>query len=46
MDFGEFELDIKDFASRLRCRLDNAHMLTARQIEAGRLNREASTAEP
>lgn len=48
MDFKEFDADIKSFASRLRCRLDNAHVPAAQQIDcldpAARQAREASKA--
>jgi hypothetical protein len=48
MDFDEFDKDIKSFASRLRCRLDNAHVPAAQQIDcldpAARQTREASKA--
>lgn len=46
MEFKEFDADIKSFASRLRCRLDNAHVPAAQQIDcldpAARQAREAS----
>jgi hypothetical protein len=49
MEFKEFDADIKSFASRLRCRLDNAHMPAAQQIDcldpAARQAREASGAK-
>lgn len=48
MEFKEFDADIKSFASRLRCRLDNAHVPAAQQIDcldpAARQTREASKA--
>jgi uncharacterized protein DUF3313 len=46
MKFDELEADIKSFASRLRCRLDNAHVPAAQQINcldpAARAAREAA----
>jgi Protein of unknown function (DUF3313) len=46
IDFKDFDADIKGFASRLRCRLDNAHAPAAQQIDcldpAARQAREAS----
>jgi len=45
MDFDEFDKDIKGFASRLRCRLDNAHGPADQKIDcldpAARAAREA-----
>jgi hypothetical protein len=48
MEFKQLEADVKGFASRLRCRLDNAHVPAAQQIDcldpAARQAREASKA--
>jgi hypothetical protein len=45
MEFSELEAAVKSFASRLRCRLDNAHVTAAQQIDcldpAARAAREA-----
>jgi hypothetical protein len=45
MDFNELDTDIRGFASRLRCRLDNTHVPAAQQIDcldpAARAAREA-----
>jgi hypothetical protein len=45
IDFDKLNADIKSFASRLRCRLDNAHVPAAQQIDcldpAARAAREA-----
>jgi hypothetical protein len=45
MEFDQLEADIKGFASRLRCRLDNSHVPAAQQIDcldpAARAAREA-----
>jgi hypothetical protein len=50
MDFKDFDAEIKSFASRFRCRLDNAHAQAAQQIDcldpAARQAREASKATP
>ncbi|HME38648.1 MAG TPA: DUF3313 family protein [Steroidobacteraceae bacterium] len=50
MDFKDFDADIKSFASRLRCRLDNAHVPAAQQIDCldpkARQAREASKGAP
>src|SRR5277367_6803075 len=50
MDFKDFDANIKSFASRLRCRLDNAHVPAAQQIDcldpAARQAREASKVAP
>ena len=46
MEFKQLDADIKSFASRLRCRLDNAHVPAAQQIDcldaAARQAREAA----
>jgi hypothetical protein len=48
MEFKQLDADIKDFASRLRCRLDNAHVPAGQQIDcldpAARKDRETSKA--
>jgi hypothetical protein len=48
MEFKQLDADIKGFASRLRCRLDNTHVPAAQQIDcldaAARQAREASKA--
>ena len=50
LEFKEFDADVKGFASRLRCRLDNAHVPADQQIDcldaAARQAREASKAKP
>jgi hypothetical protein len=50
VDFKELDADVKGFASRFRCRLDNAHAQAAQQIDcldpAARQAREASKATP
>lgn len=33
MEFDQFEAEVKSFASRLRCRLDNSHVPAAQQID-------------
>jgi hypothetical protein len=33
IEFDQLNADIKSFASRLRCRLDNAHVPAAQQID-------------
>jgi hypothetical protein len=47
MDFSELDTNVKSFASRLRCRLDNTHVPAAQQIDcldpAARAAREAAT---
>lgn len=47
MDFSELDTNVKSFASRLRCRLDNSHVPAAQQIDcldpAARAAREAAT---
>ena len=46
IEFDKPNADIKSFASRLRCRLDNAHVPAAQQIDcldpAARAAREAT----
>jgi len=48
IDFNTFDAEVKGFASRLRCRLDNSHVPAAQQIDcldpAARQAREASSA--
>jgi hypothetical protein len=50
MDFDQLNAAIKDFGSRVRCRLDNAHVPAAEQINctdpAARQAREASKTKP
>jgi hypothetical protein len=45
MEFDQLDADVKSFASRLRCRLDNSHVPAAQQIDcldpAARASREA-----
>jgi len=48
MEFKQLDADVKSFASRLRCRLDNAHVPVVQQIgcldPAARQARETSKA--
>lgn len=48
MEFEQLDADVTGFASRLRCRLDNAHVPAAQQIDcldaAARQLREANSA--
>jgi len=50
LEFKEFDADVKGFASRLRCRLDNAHVPADQQIDCldakARQARESSKAKP
>ena len=50
LEFKDFNADVEGFASRLRCRLDNAHVPAAQQIDcldpAARQAREASKVKP
>jgi hypothetical protein len=50
LEFKDFNADVEGFASRLRCRLDNAHVAAGQQIDcldaAARQAREASKPKP
>jgi hypothetical protein len=50
LEFKDFNADVAGFASRLRCRLDNAHVAANQQIDcldaAARQAREASKTKP